>query len=109
LKANKAKALAQFTKGEGGFKDRDLYVSCAGSDGKVTAHIDSTRIGLDRNTQKDADGKPYGQEIQKVAREGAIAEVRYKFPRPGADKTPRPKVAFVTKVADQICLVGYYS
>jgi hypothetical protein len=28
LKANEAAALAKFTKGEGGFKDRDLYVFC---------------------------------------------------------------------------------
>jgi len=30
------------------------------------------------------------------------------FPRPGADKTPVQKVAYVTKVGDQVCLVGYY-
>ena len=39
LKADKAKALAMFNKGEGGFKDRDLYVFCANaSDGVMTAH-----------------------------------------------------------------------
>jgi hypothetical protein len=30
------------------------------------------------------------------------------FPRPGADKTPVPKVFFVTKVGDLGCDVGYY-
>ena len=29
VKENKAKALDMFNKGEGGFKDRDLYVFCA--------------------------------------------------------------------------------
>src|SRR5688500_7691878 len=29
VRANKAKALEMFNNGEGGFKDRDLYVSCA--------------------------------------------------------------------------------
>ena len=39
LKDDKAKALAMFNKGEGGFKDRDLYVFCANaSDGVLTAH-----------------------------------------------------------------------
>src|SRR4029079_6914713 len=39
VKQNKAKALDMFTKGEGGFKDRDLYVFCANaSDGIMTAH-----------------------------------------------------------------------
>ena len=39
VKADKAKALAMFTKGEGGFKDRDLYPFCGGPDGNFTAHI----------------------------------------------------------------------
>jgi hypothetical protein len=39
VKENKAKALDMFNKGEGGFKDRDLYVYCANaSDGIFTAH-----------------------------------------------------------------------
>ena len=29
MKEDKAKALDMFNKGEGGFKDRDLYVFCA--------------------------------------------------------------------------------
>jgi Single Cache domain 2 len=108
IKADKAKALAMINKGEGGFKDRDLYPACSGLDGKVTAHPDQTRIGMDRNTMKDDTGKAYGAEIMKVAAEGKISEVSYKFPRPGPDKTPVQKVAYVTKVGDQVCLVGYY-
>jgi hypothetical protein len=38
IKKDKAGALAKFNKGEGGFKDRDLYPFCAGPDGSVTAH-----------------------------------------------------------------------
>jgi hypothetical protein len=39
VKEDKAKALDMFNKGEGGFKDRDLYVACSNaSDGTVTAH-----------------------------------------------------------------------
>jgi hypothetical protein len=38
VKADKAKALDMFTKGEGGFLDRDLYVFCSNvSDGKIVA------------------------------------------------------------------------
>jgi hypothetical protein len=38
VKADKAKALDMFNKGEGGFLDRDLYVLCATiSDGKTVA------------------------------------------------------------------------
>ena len=39
VKENQGNALALFNKGEGGFKDRDLYVFCANaSDGVLTAH-----------------------------------------------------------------------
>ena len=39
VKEDKAKALDMFNNGEGGFKDRDLYVYCANaSDGTLTAH-----------------------------------------------------------------------
>ena len=38
VKEDKAKALDMFNNGEGGFKDRDLYVWCANaSDGIITA------------------------------------------------------------------------
>jgi hypothetical protein len=108
IKADKPKALAMINKADGGFKDRDLYPACSGLDGKVTAHPDQSRIGMDRNTMKDETGKAYGAEIMKVAAEGKIAEVSYMFPRPGADKTPVQKVAYVARVGDQVCLVGYY-
>ena len=41
VKADKAKALDMFNKGEGGFLDRDLYPFCSNiSDGKVVASVD---------------------------------------------------------------------
>lgn len=108
LKEDKAKALEKFNAGSDGFRYRDLYVSCADADGKVTAHPDPALIGVDRNTLVDVNGKAFGAEIQKVAEEGKVAEVTYMYVRPGNGNTPRPKVAYVTKVADQVCLVGYY-
>jgi coenzyme F420-reducing hydrogenase alpha subunit len=38
VQADQAKALEMFTKGEGGFKEKDLYVFCGGADGNFTAH-----------------------------------------------------------------------
>jgi hypothetical protein len=60
VKEDKAKALDMFNKGEGGFKDRDLYVACANaSDGVVTAH-------------------PYlkGEQLQDIKARKAIRSVR---------------------------------
>src|SRR6202162_6524140 len=74
VKQDKAKALDMFNKGEGGFKDRDLYVFCANaSDGIVTAHP----YGNKGKQLRDIFGKkgyPLGQEIMEKATEGTIKE-----------------------------------
>ena len=106
LKADKAKALETFNKGEGGFKDRDLYVWCANvSDGVLTAHP-----YLKGELLQDIVGKkgyPLGKEIMKNAAEGEIKQVSYWWPRPGSDKALE-KHTFYTSVAGQNCGVGYY-
>ena len=106
LKENKEKALEMFNKGEGGFKDRDLYVFCANaSDGILTAHPYLKGEHLQEIVGKK--GYPLGEEIMKTATEGKINEVTYWWPRPGSDK-PLEKRTFFTKVVDQNCGVGYY-
>jgi hypothetical protein len=107
VKADKVKALDQIQKGEGGFKDRDLYAFCANAgDGIITAH--PTLKGKNIREIKDKNGKALGEEMMKVATEGKVDEVSYMWPRPGTDTTPVQKVSFVTKTADQVCGVGYY-
>ena len=106
VKENKAKALDMFNKGEGGFKDRDLYVFCANaSDSILTAH--PTMKGKPLRDILGKKGYPLGQEIMQKATEGTIGEVTYWWPRPGSDK-PLAKTTFYTKAGDQICAVGYY-
>ncbi len=105
LKKDKTTALAQFTKGEGGFKDRDLYPFCGGPDGNFTAH--PTLVGKSLKDLKDKSGKPLGEEIYKNAKEGQVGEVSYMWPRPGTTE-PVQKVSLYTKVGDQVCAVGYY-
>ncbi len=105
VKKDKAKALDMFSKGEGGFKDRDLYPYCGGADGKFTAH--PKLVGQSLKELKDKTGKAFGEEIYKVAQEGKISEVPYMWPRPN-ETNPVEKVAYVTKIGDQVCAVGYY-
>ena len=106
VKADKAKALKSFNDGSDGFKDRDLYPFCANAaDGIFTAH--PKLAGKSLKELKDKDGKALGEAIFSSAKEGAIAEVDYKWPRPGSED-PVAKVSFVTKVGDQVCAVGYY-
>lgn len=106
LKADKNKALATFQAGTEGFKDRDLYVFCAGDDGVITAH--PTIKGQQIKDLVDKTGNKLGLAIMAAAKEGQINEVEYMWPRPGADTTPVKKFSYVTKVGDQSCGVGYY-
>lgn len=105
VKADKATALAQFSKGEGGFKDRDLYPFCGGPDGNFTAH--PTLIGKSLKDVKDNSGMALGQEIYAVAKEGQVKAISYLWPRPG-ETAPVQKISFVTRIGDQTCAVGYY-
>jgi signal transduction histidine kinase len=105
IQKDKAGALDRFTRGEGGFKDRDLYPYCGGADGNFTAH--PKLVGKSLKELKDKTGKAFGEEIYASAKEGQISEVPYMWPRPEGSE-PVQKVAYVTRVGDQVCAVGYY-
>ena len=79
MKADPAKTVSQINKGEGGFRDRDLYPNCAGPDGKNIAHPDPARIGLVQRDIKDVTDKPYGAEFASAV-EDKITEITYMYP-----------------------------
>ena len=112
VKADQPVALAMFLKGEGGFRDRDLYPFCFRSgDGKTLASPPSVPAGTDVRTLKDATGNAYGLAIYAAAQkpEGQITELQsYMFPKPGTTTPTFPKVSFVTRVGELGCGVGYY-
>jgi hypothetical protein len=112
LKADRDVTLAMINKGEGGFRDRDLYVVCGRtSDGKVLATgALAPPIGVDQRALKDSTGKAFGMDLYAAGQkpEGEITEVSYMFPKPGTTTPPVSKVSFVTRVGDLGCGVGYY-
>src|SRR3984893_498311 len=111
VKADRDVALGMFNKGEGGFRDRDLYVFCSrAGDGKGLAGSVSVPSGTDTRSLKDQTGKEFGKELYAAAQkqEGQITEVSYMFPKPGTTAPAVAKVSFVTRVADLGCGVGYY-
>ena len=108
LKADQAKALAQFVRRDGGFVDRDLFVFCYNTaDGKMTAHINPSVLGQDIRALRDGEGAPLGQSIFDTNQAGEIRTIDYKFPRPGTTNAV-PKQAYITIVGNQGCGVGYY-
>jgi hypothetical protein len=81
LKEDKAKALEMFNKGEGGFRDRDLYVFCANaSDGVLAAHPYLKGEHLQDIVGKK--GYPLGEEIMRTATEGRIDQGAIGGPAP---------------------------
>jgi len=109
LKSNEGAALAKFNKGEGGFKDRDLYVFCYDmTSGKFTAHgANQSLLGTDVKALKEKDGSPLGEKVFNATKPGTISTVSYNFPKPGTTE-PVPKESYVTQVGNQGCGVGYY-
>lgn len=112
VKTDQAVALAMFLKGEGGFLDRDLYPFCFRiADGKTLASPKAVPAGTDVRTLKDAKGNAYGEAIYAAGQkpDGEITEVSgYLFPKPGTTTPTFPKTAFITKVGELGCGVGYY-
>jgi hypothetical protein len=112
VKADQAVALAMFNKGEGGFRDRDLYPFCFRvADGKTVASPLAVPAGTDVRTLKDPSGKTFGVDLYAAGQkpEGQLTEISdYMFPKPGTTSPVFPKVSFVTKVGDLACGVGYY-
>ena len=109
VKTDKKKAFQMFDSGKGGFRDRDIFPFCFElTTGKVAATPFQNLIGKEMRNFRDAKGQPYGQQLLDAAKEGQINEVGYMFPRPGPDHTPVAKVAFVARVGDTGCAVGYY-
>ncbi|QFT54820.1 cache domain-containing protein [Microbulbifer sp. THAF38] len=109
LKTDESATIDKINKGEGGFKDRDLYPFCVKADGSLTAHPVFHPNLDERNLKAERDimGKAFGEEMIKNAKEGQISKVTYMWPRPGETK-PVQKTAFITKVGDHVCGVGYY-
>ena len=105
MKADKEQTIAQIN--EGAIKDRDLYPYCGGPDGMFTAHPNPKVRAMSLKELKDEEDKAFLEEVYDQVEEGEITEVEYMWTRPGEDK-PVQKVAYLTKVDDQVCGVGYY-
>ena len=115
VKADETKALDMFNKGEGGFRDRDLYVFCVNvSDGAIVATGNPNlkqALGTDIRAAQNSTGERFGAEMYAAIQkpEGQITEVSFIAPKPGADDTLAPKVNLVARAdADLGCGVGYY-
>ena len=109
LRVDKNRALDLFTTGDGGLIDKDLYVFCFTPDGTMTAHPNAVGFDIYGSDLADSQGTQLGESLFKAAQAGGVGEVTYKLPRytTGSDKE-FTKTALMTRVAGQVCGVGYY-
>ncbi len=115
VRADEAKALDMFNKGEGGFRDQDLYVFCVNAnDGTIVATGNpklKQALGTDMRAAQNSRGEPFGAEIYAAIQkpEGQITEVNYMATKPDGDDKPVAKVTFVARADNDLgCGVGYY-
>ena len=109
LRVDKNRALNSFTTGSGGFIQKDLYVFCFNREGTLTAHLNLIGVNIFEVPLTNLRGDQLGEALWNAAQGGETGEVTYKLQRPttGSDKE-FTKTAFVTRVAGQVCGVGYY-
>ena len=111
LNIDKNRALEQFTSGDGGMVQGDLYVFCFVSEGTLTAHPAAIGFNIFSDPDlKDENGNQLGETMTSNAKPGAISEVVYQLRKYDTDSEEEyTKTTLYTKVSDQICGVGYYN
>ena len=109
LRIDKNRALDLFTTGDGGLINKDLYVFCFAPDGTITAHPSFIGFDIYSSENKDIHGTQLGESLFKAAPSGGTGEVTYELPRyTTGSEQEFTKTTLVTRVAGQICGVGYY-
>ena len=115
VRADEAKALDMFNTGEGGFRDRDLYVFCVNANNGTIVATGNPKLkqalGTNMRAAQNSRGEPFGAEIYAAIQkpEGQITEVSYMATKPDGDDTPVAKVTFVARADNDLgCGVGYY-
>jgi len=102
------KALADFTRPDGGFVDGELYVFCYDRNGVNRAHGGNPAfVGRNLLHIKDPDGAEPNALIVKMGFEQGRGWVDFKWPNP-VTKRIENKSAYVIRTNDVACGVGYY-
>jgi cytochrome c len=104
----KDKAFAQINDPAGPFIDRDLYVFVLNMEGTTVAHgVNKALIGKSLINLKDADGRPFIQEMIEMGKAGKSGWVDYKWANPQTKKV-EPKSSYMMKAGDVVVGVGIY-
>jgi hypothetical protein len=104
--AESAIAPSSYNKAEAPILDHDLHPSCLKvADRRPSSMPITQMLGRDGRVLRDSTGRTFGPEIRATAKEN---QGRRRGWRLAATAEPRPKEAFVTKIGDPGCDVGFY-
>ena len=108
VKDDRNRALDLFTNGSGGLHVKDLYPFCMTDKGLLLGH--PTLEGGNVLNFEDSEGKAVGKSMIAAAKYGEVNEVDLMIARLTTDDEKLyKKTQLVTRVADLICAVGFYS
>ncbi|MGZ5040789.1 MAG: cache domain-containing protein, partial [Usitatibacter sp.] len=106
-KHGRAAALAEFSKVDGKFVDRDLYVTVYALDGQCLSHINKVVIGKNMWEQRDIDGKYFTRERLEAAKTQPSGWQEFKYFNPLTKKI-EPKRQYWQRYDDLVFAVGAY-
>ena len=102
------RALADFTRQDGGFVDGELKVFCYSRLGIVVAHGENASlVGRNLLHLKDTDGREPTALGIKTGFDTGRGWIDFKWPNP-ATKNIERKSAYMIRTNDVVCGVGYY-
>ena len=108
VKYDRNRALDLFTNGSGGLHVKDLYPFCMTDKGLLLGH--PTLEGGNVLNFEDSEGKAVGKSMIAAAKYGEVNEVDLMIARLTTnDEKLYKKTQLVTRVANLICAVGFYS
>ena len=100
------KACGAFHAKDGGFQDRDLYVTVQDNKGNMVCHGTTTALeGKSMLPLKDVDGKAFNVDIQAIKDTGWV---EFKWLNP-VTKAVEPKKNYEIRVGDYLVGVGAYT
>ena len=104
----KEKAFVEFSKPQGVFVDRELYVVAEDMTGTVLAHGTNPKlIGKNLMEIKDMNGKAFVREQVEVAKTKGSGWVDFQWNNPLSQKM-EPRSTYLERVGDYIVLSGVY-
>ncbi len=106
---NGEKAFETFSKADGGFQDKDLYVFCMDLDGKMLSHAKKPEMVGKNLKDFDKYGDKLFENMINTAKKDGKGWVSYKWPYPGTEELKEKKSYIIKNSKDFFCGVGAYA